>query len=505
MTHTGMVPLQLSQTDAKLGDLLESTPDAIVMVDSSGRIVLMNSQADRLFGYGTNELLGEPVEVLLPARFRQQHLTHRTGYFTQPHKRTMGAGLELQGLRKDGVQFPVEISLSPLRTESGTLVMSAVRDISVRQRAEKKFRELLESAPDAMVIVNGEGIIVLVNSQTEKLFGYDRESLLGKPVEILVPQRFRDRHPGHRQGFFGQPRTRSMGAGLELNGVRADGSEFPVEISLSPLETEEGLFVSSAIRDVTERKRFEHALRDKNLELENAARVKDRFLASMSHELRTPLNAIIGFTSTLLMRLPGPLNADQERQLGTVQSSARHLHSLINDLLDLAKIEAGKVELNLEPVACGAVLEEVEALLRPAALQKGLELCLQLPPPGTTVHADRRALTQILLNLANNAIKFTERGTVRLQCGVTDGDGTTPATVFAVHDTGMGITAADQLRLFESFQQLGAPGARRQDGAGLGLHLSQRLAGLMGGRIVCESELGKGSRFAFGLRQRSDA
>ncbi|HSV48051.1 MAG TPA: PAS domain S-box protein, partial [Ramlibacter sp.] len=341
---------QVRLIDVKLGELLESTPDAIVMVNASGRIVLVNSQAEALFGYARDELLAEPVELLLPGRFREKHLAHRDGYFAQPHTRTMGAGLELYGLRKGGVEFPVEISLSPLRMEGGTLVMSAVRDISARKGAERKFRELLESAPDAMVIVNATGNIVLVNTQTEKLFGYSRSQLLGQSVDLLVPVRFRGRHPQHRSGFSSQPRVRAMGAGLELYGLRADGSEFPVEISLSPLETEEGVFVSSAIRDVTQNKRIEQALREKNLELENAARVKDRFLASMSHELRTPLNAIIGFTGTLLMKLPGPLTADQERQLTTIQSSARHLHSLINDLLDLAKIEAGHVELQLEPV-----------------------------------------------------------------------------------------------------------------------------------------------------------
>jgi protein-histidine pros-kinase len=188
--------------EARFGSLLESTPDGIVLANATGRIVYANSQAEQLFGYQRGELRGQTVELLLPERFRAGHVQHRAGYFHQPRVRAMGAGLELNGRRKDGSEFPVEISLSPLQVEEGTLVMSAIRDISDRKRAEQKFRGLLESAPDAMVIVNRAGDIVLVNSQAEKLFGFPREELLGKKVEVLVPKRFHGQHPGHREGFF---------------------------------------------------------------------------------------------------------------------------------------------------------------------------------------------------------------------------------------------------------------------------------------------------------------
>ena len=496
----------LERANAMFRQLVESAPDGIVIASRDGRIVLINSQTEQLFGYSREELIGQPVEMLMPETLRQGHQHHRTGYFDQPIVRSMGAGLDLQGLRKDGSQFPVETSLSPIETEEGVLVISSVRDASDRKNIERalqekndsleratiRFRQLVESAPDGTVIVNRQGSIVLINSQTERLFGYSREELLGQSIEALLPERFRGLHTQHRTGYFSDPRVRSMGVGLDLSGLRKDGSEFPIEISLSPIETEEGVLVIGSVRDVTERKAFERALREKNDALVKADAAKDLFLSSMSHELRTPLNAIIGFTGTLLMRLAGPLTPDQERQLKTIQTSGKHLLTMINDVLDLAKIESGKVEVQLREMSCQEVLAEVVSALRPLAESKSLAFDAVFPVSSFLVRTERRVLNQIVFTLGNNAIKLTESGSIRLELADWPGQPDAWAAVHVV-DASKGLRADEQETLHRALER--AASGYQLDGLGLGLHLCVKLAALIGGRIEFQSEYGRGSRF----------
>jgi PAS domain S-box-containing protein len=487
-----------AHVETDLGRLLfEESPDAIIATAPDGRTLYWSRGAESIFGYtsaeAVNRLLRDLIvpEDLIQEEERILAETLSTGQSThEVIRRAKNGSLVHVDITRKAIRGPDGEAHLIISTEKDVTQLRVLRDARV---AEARFGDLLESVPDGIVMVNSTGRVVVANSHAEQLFGYGKGELRACQIETLLPPRYRGAHVAHRAAFFAQPRSREMGLGLELYGLRKDGSEFPVEISLSPLSIGEGVtLVMSAIRDSTERKRFERELKEKNLELQRASQAKDRFLAAMSHELRTPLNAVIGFTGTLLMKLPGPLTADQEKQLKMVQGSAKHLLSLINDLLDLARIEAGKLELKPEPTRCAELIDAAAESLRPIAQGRGLTLEV-VGDPELSLHVDRRALNQIVLNLLTNAIKFTERGGVRIGWRAVREGGDT--VQISVSDTGVGIRPEDQEKLFSAFSQLDLSVRRRPEGTGLGLHLSRKLAEALRGRILVQSELGKGSTF----------
>ncbi len=369
---------------------------------------------------------------------------------------------------------------------------------------EGTFEGLLESAPDAMVIIERSGSIVLVNSRTEELFGYTRSELIGQKIEILLPERFRGPHVRQRDGYFSRPTVRPMGARIDLFGRHKQGKEFPVEISLSPLQTQSGLLVTGAIRDISERKQIENDLKRAREAADAANRSKSEFLANMSHEIRTPLAGILGYAEMLIHYC----KTDEERKdYGVkIKRNADNLTELINDILDLSKVEAGALKLEQIPFPLMKEVEAVLTLLQLQAEEKGIgiETLVDRPIPDWIV-GDPKRLRQVLINLLGNAIKFTEEGKVTLKIKLDRNAGhqkqlQKPLLSFEVIDTGCGIDPASHGKLFRPFVQADSSTTRKYGGTGLGLALSLRLARAMSGDLVLrESTPGKGSTFVFTL------
>ena len=352
--------------------------------------------------------------------------------------------------------------------------------------ADQYFRALLDSAPDAMVIVDRSGRIVVVNTQTEKLFGYRREDLLGQAVEILVPERFRNGHAGHRTSYFTAPRVRAMGAGLELFGRRADGTEFPVEISLSPLETDAGMLVSSAIRDISERKLAHRQLKDAREDAERANRAKSAFLAAASHDLRQPIQ-----TLSLLNRVLERLTTDQ-RMLSVIANQREAIESmaeLLNALLDVSKLESGAVRPDISDCSVQAIFRRLQAAFEAQAQAKGL--ALQVEDCDDVARSDPRLLEQMIQNLVANALRYTQHGKVTLRCAhLVD------RIRIEVSDTGVGIPADQTEAIFQDFYQIERGPDDKRDGLGLGLAIVRRLSLLLGHAVEVQSTPGSGSCFA---------
>jgi len=466
-------------------ELLHSSSDASVVTDADGIIVFVNREAEQLFGYTAGEMLGEPVEILIPANHRNGHAKLREEYEEAPHARPLLSGLVLHGCRKDGSQFRAEIALTPVRTPSGVLVASTVRALQPDDASEAFFRTLLESAPDAMIIVDRRGRMAIANAQAERMFGYSRGELLGKKIEMLLPERMRGAHRKFRNGYVESAELRPMGEGRKLVGRRKDGNEFPVEISLSPAETSNGTFVSSVIRDVTERKRMEGEINEARLEAERANKANSAFLAAASHDLRQPVQALSLLNGALRRTVS---DARALEMIESQEHSLTAMTNLLNSLLDISRLDAGAVMPEIEDFPIQRLVDRLSAEFGRQASHKGLVFIADSCP--AVVRSDPNLLAEIIQNFVSNAIRYTETGSVRLSCSQADDQ-----CRIEVRDTGIGIDEQELEAIFREFHQAKAPDVRNE-GFGLGLAIVRRMADLLEHRVDVESTPGKGSCFA---------
>lgn len=430
--------------------VVEYSPGAIVMINQAGKIEMVNAQTERMFGYSRAQMLGQSMEILLPLRYRAMHPALRSAFFHSPTPRPMGAGRELFGLRSDGSEFPIEIGLNPIETDDGTMVLSVIVDISERKRLEQRFRQVVQEAPNAMIMVDAAGKIRLFNRQAEKTFGYCEGELLGSAMELLVPERFRSVHPSLRNGFLLRPEARPMGAGRDLYGLHKDGSEFPIEIGLNPMETEEGTMVLAAIVDITSRKSAQQ-------QLEAALKEKTVLLNEIHHRVKNNLQVIIS-----LLNMQVNVVSDDTARNVLIDSQARvrsmaMIHQLLYERHDFSRVDLGEYLQRF-----GQVLQSSFG-----SLARHIDLQIEAEPDQVYIELQRATPCGLLINeLVTNAFKHAY-----------------PAGVGVVHVT-LRPTSGAQATLVVADQGIGLPDAQvLENTKSLGLQLVPVLVDQIGGTL----------------------
>jgi PAS domain S-box-containing protein len=488
------------ESGAKYRGLLEAAPDAMVVVNQAGEIVLLNLQAEKQFGYHRDELVGQKVKNIIPEGFAERLLADGLRSVEDALAQQIGTGIELTGRRKDGSEFPIEIMLSPLESAEGILVTAAIRDISVRKDAEKhlaqmegRYRGLLEAAPDAMVVVNQVGEIVLLNVQVEKQFGYRRDELLGQKVKNIIPEGFAERLIADGTRTAAEALAQQIGTGIELIGRRKDGSEFPIEIMLSPLESPEGILVTAAIRNITERKRAEQHLVKTVAELNRSNDELQQFAYVASHDLQEPLRMVASYTQLLAERYKGRLDSDADEFIAYAVDGSNRMQVLIQDLLAYSR--AGTNGKALRKISSDNALTEALANLRATIQESGAVVTHDSLPLITT---DGTQLAQIFQNLVGNAIKYRSAAVPNVHISAVKNGGN--EWIFSVRDNGLGIDPQYFDRIFVLFQRL--HGQTEFKGTGIGLAICKKMLERLGGRIWVESQPEKGSTFHFALPEK---
>ena len=484
------------ESEARYRGLLEAAPDAMVVVNTAGEIVLLNVQAEKQFGYHRDELVGQQVTNIIPEGFAERLIADGTRSAADALAQHIGTGIELLALRKDGSEFPIEIMLSPLGIGEEILVTAAIRDISVRKAAEtrlvhmeERYRGLLEAAPDAMVVVNEAGEIILLNVQAEKRFGYRRDELLGQQVKNIIPDGFAERLIADALRSAADALAQQIGTGIELTARRKDGTEFPIELMLSPLESTDGILITVAIRDISARRKADADLLAKVDELNRSNEELQQFAYVASHDLQEPLRMVASYTQLLSRRYKGRLDADADEFIAFAVDGANRMQRLIQDLLEYSRI--GTKGRALAATSSENALTQALVNLR-GAIEGGKATVTHDPLP--VVDADESQLIQLFQNLIGNAIKYQSAGVPRIHISVTPDE---DRSLFSVQDNGIGIEEKYYSRIFGMFQRL--HGRDEFAGTGIGLAICRKIVERHGGEISVQSRTGHGSTFTFSL------
>jgi len=501
----------LTQAEAERGrarTIIDSSPDPAIIVRRDGTIDYVNRQGVAMLGFTPEELIGASVERLVPAAARARHPGHMRDFFAAGQARQMGSNRELTVVTKSLREIPVEISLSPMDYRGERMVIVSLRDVTENKRLQREIKDalsdakaertrtdaILAGAPDPIIIVRSDSKIEYVNDQVTRILGYAASELIGQSLEILIPKRYLTGHGSQVRGFFEAGQVRFMGAGRELFARTKSGQEIPVAIALSPVKAGDRSVVVAAIRDVTDQKEAEKAVREARDAAEAATKAKSDFLASMSHEIRTPMNGITGMADVLAQT---SLDDEQKHMLRTIRESGNALITVINDILDFSKIEAGKLDLETVSMSIVDAVEGVAATLTPNAVKKGVRIHVFVDPQlPAAVRGDPTRLRQILFNLGGNAVKFSDGKDVQIRAvpSARSDDGRTWVR-FDLIDSGIGISKENQAKLFQAFSQAETSTTRKFGGTGLGLAICKRLTEMMGGLIGVDSREGHGSTF----------
>lgn len=476
-----------------------SIGEGVVATDVDGGITFFNGVAQALTGWRQAEAMGRPVdEILRIERTADDSLTENPALIAMRERRSVEHADDLVLVARDGKRTHVDMNGAPTFDAEGRLVGSVlvVHDVTERRRAEERFRVAVEAAPNAMIMVDADGKMTLVNTQTERLFGYTRDELIGQPIEKLVPERFRAHHGNYRSVFFANSAARPMGSGRDLFGLRRDGSEFPIEIGLNPIETSEGLFVLSAIADITERKRAERQLRQRTEELARSNRDLEQFAYVASHDLQEPLRAVAGPLQILQRRYQGQLDERADEFIGHAVDGATRMQSLIDDLLRYSRV--GRLDDPKQAVPAEQALEIAIKNLAVVIQETGAEVTHE---PLPVVQGISTQLALLFQNLIGNAVKF--RGNDRSPHVHIAAKATGDEWRFSVADNGIGIAEQYFDRIFVIFQRLHT--RREYPGTGLGLALCKRIVEHHGGKIWVESTPGEGATFFFTLARAASA